>query len=59
MTGREVGVVRGHNYSQGDEVTLTVYAPPELVRPTLRRSRPTPLEVETTTEDGVDPALIT
>jgi 4-amino-4-deoxy-L-arabinose transferase-like glycosyltransferase len=59
VTGREVGVVRGHNYSQGDDVTLTVYAPPERVRPTLRRSAPTPLEVETTTEDGVDPASIT
>jgi 4-amino-4-deoxy-L-arabinose transferase-like glycosyltransferase len=29
VSGRSVGVVRGHNYSQGDDVQLTVYAPPE------------------------------
>jgi len=23
-----VGVVNGHNYSKGDDVSLTVYAPP-------------------------------
>lgn len=28
VTGRSVGVVRGHNYSTGDDVALTVYAPP-------------------------------
>lgn len=28
VTGRSVGVVNGHNYSQGDNVELTVYAPP-------------------------------
>lgn len=28
VTGRSVGVVNGHNYSQGDDVSLTVYAPP-------------------------------
>lgn len=28
ITGRVVGEVRGHNYSQGDDVDLTVYAPP-------------------------------
>lgn len=28
VTGRSVGVVNGHNYSQGDDVRLTVYAPP-------------------------------
>ncbi|MGZ9099936.1 MAG: ArnT family glycosyltransferase, partial [Brevundimonas sp.] len=28
VTGRAVGVVDGHNYSQGDDVSLTVYAPP-------------------------------
>ena len=27
VTGRAVGVVEGHNYSRGDEVSLTVYAP--------------------------------
>ncbi len=27
ITGRSVGVVNGHNYSQGDDVELTVYAP--------------------------------
>ncbi len=26
--GRAVGTVRGHNYSNGDDVSLTVYAPP-------------------------------
>ena len=26
--GRAVGTVRGHNYSSGDDVSLTVYAPP-------------------------------
>lgn len=29
VTGRSVGVVNGHNYSQGDDVRLTVYAPPD------------------------------
>ncbi|WP_374516675.1 ArnT family glycosyltransferase [Brevundimonas sp.] len=29
VTGRSVGVVDGHNYSQGDDVRLTVYAPSE------------------------------
>lgn len=28
VTGRAVGVVEGHNYSKGDDVSLTVYAPP-------------------------------
>jgi len=28
VTGRAVGEVRGHNYSTGDDVNLTVYAPP-------------------------------
>lgn len=27
VTGRAVGVVSGHNYSRGDDVSLTVYAP--------------------------------
>ena len=27
VTGRAVGVVNGHNYSKGDDVSLTVYAP--------------------------------
>jgi hypothetical protein len=29
VPGRAVGVVEGHNYSSGDDVRLTVYAPPE------------------------------
>ena len=28
VSGRAVGVVNGHNYSAGDDVSLTVYAPP-------------------------------
>ncbi|WP_313454534.1 glycosyltransferase family 39 protein [Brevundimonas sp.] len=28
VSGRAVGTVRGHNYSEGDDVSLTVYAPP-------------------------------
>ncbi|MDP3803426.1 glycosyltransferase family 39 protein [Brevundimonas sp.] len=28
VTGRAVGVVEGHNYSKGDDVSLTIYAPP-------------------------------
>ncbi|MDI1281056.1 glycosyltransferase family 39 protein [Brevundimonas sp.] len=28
VTGRAVGIVTGHNYSSGDDVSLTVYAPP-------------------------------
>ena len=28
VTGRSVGVVTGHNYSKGDDVSLTVYTPP-------------------------------
>ena len=30
VVGRSVGEVRGHNYSTGDDVLLTVYAPPGL-----------------------------
>ena len=39
VTGRSVGVVNGHNYSQGDDVSLTVYAPPgsTAVAPVPRR----------------------
>lgn len=33
VTGRSVGVVNGHNYSQGDDVSLTVYAPPGAATP--------------------------
>ncbi|MFJ6025729.1 ArnT family glycosyltransferase [Brevundimonas sp. NPDC092305] len=33
VTGRVVGEVRGHNYSQGDDVDLTVYAPPGVSAP--------------------------
>ena len=28
VSGRPAGVVTGHNYSQGDDVSLTLYAPP-------------------------------
>ncbi|HRJ64232.1 MAG TPA: glycosyltransferase family 39 protein, partial [Brevundimonas sp.] len=28
VTGRAVGEVNGHNYSKGEGVRLTVYAPP-------------------------------
>ncbi|MED5537979.1 MAG: glycosyltransferase family 39 protein [Pseudomonadota bacterium] len=28
VSGRAAGVVTGHNYSQGDDVSLTLYAPP-------------------------------
>jgi 4-amino-4-deoxy-L-arabinose transferase-like glycosyltransferase len=28
VAGRAIGVVNGHNYSKGDDVSLTVYAPP-------------------------------
>lgn len=31
VTGRAVAVVQGHNYSKGDDVTLTVYAPPGIM----------------------------
>ncbi|SFS30464.1 ArnT family glycosyltransferase [Brevundimonas viscosa] len=33
VTGRSVGVVDGHNYSQGDDVRLTVFAPPDAALP--------------------------
>jgi 4-amino-4-deoxy-L-arabinose transferase-like glycosyltransferase len=33
VTGRAVGVVNGHNYSQGDDVSLTIYAPPGATPP--------------------------
>ena len=33
VTGRAVGVVTGHNYSSGDDVSLTVYAPPGAADP--------------------------
>lgn len=32
VTGRAVGVVEGRNYSTGDDVSLTVYAPPGAAR---------------------------
>ncbi|KQS52899.1 4-amino-4-deoxy-L-arabinose transferase [Brevundimonas sp. Leaf363] len=32
VAGRATGVVTGHNYSSGDDVSLTVYAPPSPVR---------------------------
>ncbi|RZJ88706.1 MAG: glycosyltransferase family 39 protein [Brevundimonas sp.] len=32
VAGRATGVVTGHNYSSGDDVSLTVYAPPAPVR---------------------------
>lgn len=31
VSGRSAGVVEGHNYSTGDDVSLTVYAPPDVV----------------------------
>lgn len=39
VTGRSVGVVNGHNYSQGDNVELTVYAPPGAGRPAAEAAR--------------------
>lgn len=36
VAGRAAGTVRGHNYSQGDDVSLTIYAPP----PTASRTTP-------------------
>ncbi|KQW82013.1 ArnT family glycosyltransferase [Brevundimonas sp. Root1279] len=33
VTGRSVGVVTGHNYSQGDDVRLTIYAPAGSAQP--------------------------
>ena len=36
VAGRAAGTVRGHNYSQGDDVSLTIYAPP----PTAARTTP-------------------
>ncbi|HWQ88147.1 glycosyltransferase family 39 protein [Brevundimonas sp.] len=38
ITGRAVGVVNGHNYSKGDDVSLTVYAPPGIT-PVARSAR--------------------
>ncbi|WP_396594303.1 ArnT family glycosyltransferase [Brevundimonas sp. R86498] len=38
VPGRAVGVVTGHNYSSGDDVRLTVYAPPDA--PAAPASRP-------------------
>lgn len=39
VTGRSVGVVNGHNYSQGDNVELTVYAPPGAGGPAAEAAR--------------------
>lgn len=39
VTGRSVGVVNGHNYSQGDDVSLTVYAPPGATPVAAERGR--------------------
>ncbi|GAA0611921.1 phospholipid carrier-dependent glycosyltransferase [Brevundimonas kwangchunensis] len=39
VTGRSVGVVNGHNYSQGDDVELTVYAPPGAAARAVERAR--------------------
>ncbi len=36
VTGRAVGVVSGHNYSRGDDVSLTVYAPSGSAAPGAR-----------------------
>ncbi|MDY6924018.1 MAG: glycosyltransferase family 39 protein [Pseudomonadota bacterium] len=36
VTGRAVGVVNGHNYSRGDDVSLTVYAPSGSAAPGAR-----------------------
>ena len=33
VAGRAVGEVNGHNYSKGDDVRLTVYAPPGIAAP--------------------------
>jgi hypothetical protein len=33
VTGRAVAVVDGHNYSKGDDVSLTIYAPPGATAP--------------------------
>ncbi|WP_426027048.1 ArnT family glycosyltransferase [Brevundimonas sp. TWP2-3-4b2] len=33
VAGRAVGQVNGHNYSKGDDVRLTVYAPPGIAAP--------------------------
>jgi 4-amino-4-deoxy-L-arabinose transferase-like glycosyltransferase len=38
VPGRAVGVVTGHNYSSGDDVRLTVYAPPD-ARPVAQPER--------------------
>lgn len=38
VTGRAVGVVNGHNYSQGDDVSLTLYAPPGSTAPTAEEA---------------------
>ncbi|GAA0646045.1 ArnT family glycosyltransferase [Brevundimonas lenta] len=39
VTGRSVGVVQGYNYSQGDDVRLTVYAPPGATPASPERAR--------------------
>ncbi len=40
VPGRAVGVVTGHNYSSGDDVSLTVYAPPDVPAPAPADPRP-------------------
>ncbi|MEJ6789057.1 glycosyltransferase family 39 protein [Brevundimonas sp. BR2-1] len=40
VTGRAVGVVNGHNYSKGDDVSLTVYAPPGAAPPSATAAVP-------------------
>ncbi|WP_309629733.1 glycosyltransferase family 39 protein [Brevundimonas sp.] len=39
VPGRAVGVVTGHNYSSGDDVRLTVYAPPDAPEPEAAEAR--------------------
>jgi 4-amino-4-deoxy-L-arabinose transferase-like glycosyltransferase len=39
VPGRAVGVVTGHNYSSGDDVRLTVYAPPDAPAPEAAEPR--------------------
>ena len=52
VTGRQVGVVNGFNYSQGDPVRLTVYAPPDAPRPVRQRSATPTADAVLIPEDG-------
>ena len=57
VAARPIKTIRGHNYSNGDDVVLTVYAPMRPVTQPARRSVPGPLVLPPVVAPVVDPVL--